>query len=141
MFHKISVDLISTTCLDSSSLFSLSDVRIQNLSNTATWISHIISSTASEHPPKKTQNRQSFLPRQIQATPDIPNAYNPKTTIAHPSETYIVGMDRLMSPVATFAYQKTVHQVSKTKVLGSKIDNIKTNQQKQHQAILINSFQ
>ena len=47
--------------------------------------------------------RTSLFSFASQATAEIMNAYENKTTMAHQSDTYMVGMTRLIRPVKTLA--------------------------------------
>jgi hypothetical protein len=49
------------------------------------------------------QNRKALQPLNAHATTLIPNMYRVRMTIAHASDVYMVWIDRLMTPVTTFA--------------------------------------
>jgi len=52
-------------------------------------------------------NFNTRRPRMAQANAHKPSAYTPNTHIARSSEAYIVCIDRLIVPVAMFAYNAT----------------------------------
>lgn len=55
------------------------------------------------------QKRQSRLCLHDQAITERPSPYSERTSIADRSDIYIVGIERLMSPVATFAWVHVVN--------------------------------